>query len=404
MVQATVMTPPNGIASARLSAPSAKRAQSASLRNGYGARSRGAGKKVDFDLEGAMQTLQNNKNGFQSNAAITADGQPGGSLNDEVGMCLNSTDKPEGIVGILEGFGLLNLDTEGTIQDPGDLLAEALEAALMAAEGEEATEITDLTQAKLFKGKESPQIEAAILEQMGSLENTNNVQDAQEQEGKSPLLEMMQAAVANSQRVQTKQQLHSGADQDTNKQAADDEGVAGIFTQGQPRAEGPQLNAEFQPVADMPKVAPADAEENLTKLIESIRAHSTDGQQEFQVQLKPEFLGKLSIKLVMDHDGIRAQIKAEDISVKGMIQNEIAMLEEALKTRGIEIKQIEVAYEAPAFDFNNQPHSQSGRFTPSKQNNRYAVAQMEQSSYTELFEAVDTLDLYAQNSSVEFHA
>ena len=52
-------------------------------------------------------------------------------------------------------------------------------------------------------------------------------------------------------------------------------------------------------------------------------------------QLKPEYLGKLSIKLMMDNDGIKAHIKASDASVKGLIMDQLPALQEALKEKGL---------------------------------------------------------------------
>ncbi|HWR24238.1 MAG TPA: flagellar hook-length control protein FliK [Feifaniaceae bacterium] len=127
----------------------------------------------------------------------------------------------------------------------------------------------------------------------------------------------------------------------------------------QPYTPGPEFMQNAQADIPFPVVTQTEMAENISSIVERMSFRSADNVQEFSVSLKPEHLGELSIKLAKGPEGLLAQIKAADPSTRGLIQNEVAALTEQLKEKGIEIRQIEVLYEAPAFT--TDPHQNEGR-------------------------------------------
>jgi len=137
--------------------------------------------------------------------------------------------------------------------------------------------------------------------------------------------------------------------------------------------------------------------ENVLRIVDKVSTHSADGKYDFDVELKPDFLGKVRIKLTMEDGHIRMQIKTDDMSVKGMLSEQTSALQSALKEKGITLTNVDVTYESETTrDFGQQPHEQNGS---SRQGLYYAQTE------TIGFEPAEELyGYYTGSSSVEFLA
>ena len=137
--------------------------------------------------------------------------------------------------------------------------------------------------------------------------------------------------------------------------------------------------------------------ENVLRIVDKVSTQSADGKYDFDVELKPDFLGKVHIKLTMEDGNIRMQIKTDDISVKGMLSDQTSSLQNALKEKGITLTNVDVTYESQTTrDFGQQPNEQNGS---SRQGLYYAQTE------TIGFEPAEELyGYYTGSSSVEFLA
>lgn len=367
---------------------------------------------MDKGRDGARKSDRGKAKELDMNNAIGMGNQQAKPAQDEVDtetnesqetICLQDISKNTGIVDILEGFGMLSAEAEGTVLEDEAAFMSLLEAATQT---ESTVADANMNDAGMLKSAETQ----PLVGQSDSLENINNVmaaedevasdasaQDVQQSQGTNNLLHMMRNAVARA----SKAQQEDTNTQDNQKQDSLQD-VAAMPVAQEVKAEGIDSSLETEAIAQ--PVSAADMEENVSRLVESIRMHAAEGKQEFMVQLKPEFLGKLSVKLIMDSDGVRAQIKAAELSSKSLIENGLPALEEALKERGIDVKQIEVAYEPPKFDFNQQQNSSNSWYFSQEKPNHYQIIPVEQESFTNFFEMADAIDQYSQGSSMEFHA
>lgn len=150
-------------------------------------------------------------------------------------------------------------------------------------------------------------------------------------------------------------------------------------------------------------VGEADMTRNVMRIVKNITAQVKGNDSELSVTLRPEFLGKLSIKLVMGEDGIKAQLKTQSEAVKAVMGEQIAALHETLKEKGIPVSQIEVAYEAPAFN-GQQPHDGSGQQWTSRPNTVWRGFSSNDTAQPVNMETMVESDLAIKNSSVEFKA
>jgi len=170
--------------------------------------------------------------------------------------------------------------------------------------------------------------------------------------------------------------------------------------------------------ADMPKTAPpasdtviADAaqveeaqytRENVLRIVDKVSTSAAEGRYDFDVELKPDFLGRVSIKLTMQDGAIRMQIKADDMSVRSMLADQTTTLQSALKDKGITLTSVDVTYHSQtSLDSGGQPgqpfEQQNGG---GRQNGSYYA----QADTTAFEAAAETYSYYVGNSSVEFLA
>lgn len=344
----------------------------------------------------------------------------GGKSNDAVSAC-DSPKDDQGSVGILEGFGTLDLNTEGSVNVNEELLLLASEDGLDTTKTVIAQDEAAVQSVEEFSQPEEQIIkpgfetdERVVLYSDETLENTNNkssvnVDDILDEnnydvEGTKAegdkLLSFLQQAKKAAKGEQTDEEQSSQNDE------AKSTDFTAVVKEADKTAVRQSVN-ELEGTGNEGDVTRSDMQENIANLIESIEARIAEDTQEYQLALKPAHLGKLTIKLIMNDEGIKAEIKTAEMAAKGLIENELFALEEALKTRGIEVKQIDVAYEAAAFEFNNQKDANTSaeQFLNGRQN-RLTVLQtiQEPESYANYFEAQGTAALYSEVSSVEFRA
>lgn len=81
------------------------------------------------------------------------------------------------------------------------------------------------------------------------------------------------------------------------------------------------------------------------KIVKSMAFTEADGSQEFELQLKPEFLGKLVIKLLKDHGGMKVKIFTTSTEVKEMLTAGTHFMQSHIQERGVEISDVEIIYQ-----------------------------------------------------------
>ena len=119
--------------------------------------------------------------------------------------------------------------------------------------------------------------------------------------------------------------------------------------------------------ADKPEASPV-TKENVFRIVDKAVATLKDGRQDFEVELKPDFLGRVNIKLTMEDGKMKMQIKTEDMAVKGLFTDQIPALHNALRDKGIVMSNIDVVYEEPSFSGSEQrqPNQQNSPDTSRK--------------------------------------
>ncbi len=84
----------------------------------------------------------------------------------------------------------------------------------------------------------------------------------------------------------------------------------------------------------------------IDQVVQGVRVAQSSESTEIIVQLKPDFLGKLSIRVLADEHGMRVEITAENQVVRQVLQDNLADLQQRLSEKGLALDQFNVFAEA----------------------------------------------------------
>lgn len=101
-------------------------------------------------------------------------------------------------------------------------------------------------------------------------------------------------------------------------------------------------------------------------MVESIAMSSANESTYMEIQLKPDFMGKVAIQLALSDEGVEIRIKAEDMAVKSLIAGQISQLTESLMDKGIKVTTVDVVYTPDtenSFEHSNNGEEQQANHT-----------------------------------------
>lgn len=126
------------------------------------------------------------------------------------------------------------------------------------------------------------------------------------------------------------------------------------------------LDQQPAPEVQVPQAAPQHlpqqlAQSAVTQTIEAIATGVQNGERTLTIQMRPEFLGRLQMQLVMSEEGLTARIRTSDPAVQSTLATEINRLQAELEEKGILIKEVEVLLASPEEQFFEQQQFASQR-------------------------------------------
>jgi flagellar hook-length control protein FliK len=205
----------------------------------------------------------------------------------------------------------------------------------------------------LENDSEKTEIPAQVPAQVQAAISENNDKPAVGlSEGTAPSVEQPE----NESGVQT---VLSGEESAENAQNGDETQDSGIRKQEKvpEQAEQPEDTADrnlsdmdVAPAAAAADIAAVDAEGGVVNavhhacgtLADLFSSYEEEGSRQFEIQLEPENLGKLSVTLSMSEDGLKALIRTKDAQVQSLLASEIRSLADKLSENGVQIRSLDV--------------------------------------------------------------
>lgn len=133
-----------------------------------------------------------------------------------------------------------------------------------------------------------------------------------------------------------------------------------------------------------------------------IKLMAGENRQEMEIHLKPESLGKLSLKIVHERDEILAKITAENEQVKGILESNMQLLRDALEKNGFSVQSLSVSVgNGPGENRTKEEQGNRGRIvTGSGSNNEVSGSARE---ITDLRDRIER-EYYGSNSRINLTA
>jgi hypothetical protein len=104
-------------------------------------------------------------------------------------------------------------------------------------------------------------------------------------------------------------------------------------------------------VTHEPEIFPNDLFDQMVKKFDVMVKQNLS---EIRLQLHPEYLGKMVIKVVMEEGALIAKFYTENHQVKTLIENNLALLKQNFEAQGIKVDKTEVNVQVNADSNNNQ--------------------------------------------------
>ncbi|MGE5371356.1 MAG: flagellar hook-length control protein FliK [Solirubrobacterales bacterium] len=179
------------------------------------------------------------------------------------------------------------------------------------------------------------------------------------------------------QRAETKEQVKGTVKQDSDP-------VNQI--QVQPRAEqivrvtAPQGMEQPQPLAVKP-----DAREIIRQIVDKAEVMTKGNRSTVTIDLKPDFLGKVQISLVVQDGVLTAKFSTDNQQVKQMLESQMFQLKTALDNSGIRLERTEVNVDLGGSDLSQQfqQFQQSSQYQSSQDRNNFNPGYVSGSEYQE---------------------
>lgn len=109
-------------------------------------------------------------------------------------------------------------------------------------------------------------------------------------------------------------------------------------------------------------VNPTNREELFSQIVESAKVMVSNGGSEMEVNLKPEHLGKLQLKVTIENEVVTAKFVAESQQVKEIIESNLGQLKRNLQESGMQVDTIMVSVgnHQGGQSFEQAAHNQDG--------------------------------------------
>lgn len=97
-------------------------------------------------------------------------------------------------------------------------------------------------------------------------------------------------------------------------------------------------------------------EDVILQVVEKAKTYVAGEKSEMLIELKPEILGKVTLRVLTENDMVKAEFYAENIHVKEILESNLQMLKDALTKSGYTVQEFSVTVQdqraGSSFSFN----------------------------------------------------
>ncbi|HWR62128.1 MAG TPA: flagellar hook-length control protein FliK [Clostridia bacterium] len=252
----------------------------------------------------------------------------------------NEADKLEAPAGTAAQAEMDTAVNNSMVDKEQERTAEDSQTEVAAEYGNAGTK-TDAAGSKTAKkgiSAENTENEVTEEEKAALEEKTEKITVASREDGKQD----------NAAGREASKEIHTAAAAKQSK--TDNEGMINILQE----QEVPEEKAEAAAnQTEAPRAQTAGRAEIINQIVKKAEIVLTDSQSEMRMQLEPENLGKLTLKLAVERGLITAKFTAESYEVKQVIESSFNELKDMLQEKGLEVQNFSVSVGQENKEYNN---------------------------------------------------
>ncbi|MBD5559218.1 MAG: hypothetical protein HDQ87_02500 [Clostridia bacterium] len=228
------------------------------------------------------------------------------------------------------------VETPEVTQVPAEEMQEAPKAPAPEAE------ISTDTQTEAPRTEAGDEFAAQVVREARDMVREQPAAEGAQEAQPDTALEADRAVTARTEADDTDDSAgkDSGQNKQTSPQTTTMPGTAPVAEDG--RVDLRQAAA--QPLEAEHYMQPETRQMIMSRVVDQVRSAVSPDRTEFYIQLKPDFLGGLSIGLVAEEKGIVAKIMTSSQQVHAALQADMSQLQQVLRDRGINVVEMDVSY------------------------------------------------------------
>jgi flagellar hook-length control protein FliK len=171
----------------------------------------------------------------------------------------------------------------------------------------------------------------------------NQAQNGTNQEGSKD--EISQPQNANTAETKAKE-VKADAPKETSVKetvAAADNNKDTVNNQPASAVNQPQTDLKANAVSKADKPLPVSKSEIINQVVEKAKVLTNGEKSEMVIDLKPDSLGKLSLKVITERGIVTAQFVAESQQVKQVLESNMQLLKDSLEKQGLAVQNFSVS-------------------------------------------------------------
>jgi flagellar hook-length control protein FliK len=156
------------------------------------------------------------------------------------------------------------------------------------------------------------------------------------------------------------------------------------------------INNNLENVVPMNQKPTIDIESIVKQIQNQIKVTANMDTTKLEFQLNPEHLGKLTIQIASKEGTVTAQIAAQNLAVKEVIESQIVQLRENMNNQGLKVDAVEVTVESHEFERNLEEGNGSANQEQLAQHEKNGRRQLNYNDLTTLEDLTDEEALIAE--------
>ena len=209
-------------------------------------------------------------------------------------------------------------------------------------------DISNTTAAKLVANAEAktqqensrpPELASSVISKAAQAQKSGETQAKADQQSAKEWAEFENRKLTG-QKATVIQPSSSGENKHAGGESRTDQAFTVTHAEGTPLKVA-QFNSQVLAKADVPNTA-VDSQDVLNQIVRKAELMFKLNSSQMKIELHPEFLGKLTIKVMVEEGAVTARFITDNHQVKQMLEANLGLLRQNLESHGMKVERAEV--------------------------------------------------------------